>query len=796
MSDCESLWRFYTSLEDPGVLDDPDNPHAWSPLKPLGEWQGVVIGEGRVRSLFLPGTGLAGPVSPALGELSALEDLYLRDNRLTGPIPAELGELADLKVMELGGNRLTGPIPPELGNLAGLEALFLHNNLLTGPIPAQLGMAAGLQVLELSGNQLEGPIPPELGGLAELRGLFLHGNRLTGPLPGELGSPAALEQLFLYDNRLTGPIPPELGRLQNLVALDLRRNRLVGRVPDELLELAKLQVLRLDGNRLYPTDADAPPTSEPGEPAPPSPRGRFSDEDGSVHEANIEIIEALGITAGCNPPHGDRFCPADTINRAQMMAFLARALGDGRGPADATPGFRDVPDGAWYSGYLNAMSERGVVEPYEDGTFGPQDPVTRLDMAVFLTRALPTIPPVAEPQGAFADIPADGDHAGAVEGILAAGVTLGCSTEPLSYCPDGEVTRAQMASFLVRALRLQPETRTPGAGVPVTMARADRASGHFQAALYRAVLGELGYEVSDPADLEADPSAAYPAMAAGDVDFWVNGRFPDHDRFLSRQLPDGSEIGEHVSPVGDQMRGGSLQGFLISRRFAEEHGISTLDDLDRGPAAIAAYDATDANPGNGRVDVYGCPPYRSCFDIIESMVAFSGWSNVDQVTAGYDAMHAAVTEHLLRDEPVITYAWAPSRYVATLLPGRHMVWLGIEHILDDSNPLGRPGGEAWDQRPGTGHVRPAQCPDAAAGGVCRIGWQVSDIRVTARNEFLDENPAAARLLGIVRLEQADLSYRIALQARGDPITDLVEQWIQEHRVLVDIWLAQARIAAS
>ena len=490
----------------------------------------------------------------------------------------------------------------------------------------------------------------------------------------------------------------------------------------------------------------------------------------------------MGITAGCNPPFGDRFCPGETINRAQMIAFLARALGDAREPALVAGSFEDVPEGAWYSGYLNAMAERGVVEPYEDGTFRPLDPVTRLDMAVFLTRALPTVPPAAEPQGAFADVPADTDHAAAVEGILASGVTLGCSTEPLSYCPDGEVTRAQMASFLVRALRLQPETRTPGAGVRVTMAGADRASGHFQTALYRALLGELGYEVSDPANIEADPSAAYPAMAAGDVDFWVNGRFPDHDGFLALELPDGSTVGEHVSPIGDQMRAGGLQGFLISRRFAEEHGISTLDDLDGSPAAMTAYDATDAYPGNGRVDVYGCPPYWSCFDIIDSMVAFSGWSNIDQVTAGYDAMHAAVTEHLLRDEPVVTYAWAPSRYVGTLQPGRHMVWLGIEHVLDDSNPLGRPGGGAWDQRPGTGPVPPRQCPDSLSRGTCGIGWRVSDIRVTARNEFVAANPAAARLLRIVRLDPPDVSYRIALQARGAPIADLVEQWIDENRV--------------
>lgn len=795
-SDCEILWRFYSSLDDPGALDDADNPNAWSRGKPLGEWQGVVVREGRVRSLFLSGAGLVGPLAPALGELGGLEDLYLGNNRLTGSLPAELGELTSLKVMELGGNRLSGPIPPELGGLTSLEALFLHNNRLTGSIPEQLGMLTALQVLELSGNELAGSIPPALGALANLRGLFLHSNQLAGPIPSELGALAGLDQLFLYDNRLTGRIPPELGRLQNLLGLDVRRNQLVGPVPTQLLELVKLQVMRLDGNELYLSTPGAATPSEPGE-AVPAPSGdRFSDDDGSVHEARIEIVAALGITAGCNPPLGDRFCPGETITRAQMMAFLARAFGDFGEPAVVTGGFDDVPDGTWYSGYLNAMFERGVVEPHEDGTFRPLDPVTRLDMAVFLTRALPTVPPVAEPQGAFVDVPADADHAAAVEGILAAGVTLGCSKAPFAYCPDSPVTRGEMASFLVRALQLQPEARLPGDGVRVRMARADRTSGHFQAAVYRALLGELGYEVSDPAGFEAGPSIAYPAMAAGSVDFWVNGWYPYHDRFLDEQLPDGTAVRDHVSPVGDQMTAGGLQGFLISRRFAVEQGISTLDDLDRSRAARAKYDATDANPGNGRVDIYGCPPSWPCSDIIESMVAFSNWMNVDQVTSGYDAMHAAVTQHLRRDEPVVTYAWAPSRYLATLLPGVNMVWLGIDHVLDDSNPLGRPGGEAWDQRPGTGQVPAGQCPDAVARGFCQVGWQVSDIRVTARNQFLDSNPAAARLFQIVKLEQADVSYRIALQSRGAATADLVSRWIEENRVLVDIWLAQARIAAS
>ena len=181
--------------------------------------------------------------------------------------------------------------------------------------------------------------------------------------------------------------------------------------------------------------------------------GRFSDEDGSVHEGNIEAIAARDVTLGCSPTYPGLFCPGRVVTRAQMMAFLARALGLEDSATALTSRFADVPAGAWYSSYLERLADLGVVEPYEDGTFRPSEPLTRRDMAVFLARAFAHISSAAEPAGAFEDVPAGAPGAAEVEAILAAGVTRGCSAEPMRYCPEEPVTRAQMASFLIRALR-------------------------------------------------------------------------------------------------------------------------------------------------------------------------------------------------------------------------------------------------------------------------------------------------------------------------------------------------------
>jgi hypothetical protein len=59
--------------------------------------------------------------------------------------------------------------------------------------------------------------------------------------------------------------------------------------------------------------------SQPGE------ENRFTDDDQSVFEKDIELLATAGITRGCNPPAGDRYCPREPVARGEMAAFLGRA---------------------------------------------------------------------------------------------------------------------------------------------------------------------------------------------------------------------------------------------------------------------------------------------------------------------------------------------------------------------------------------------------------------------------------------------------------------------------------------
>ena len=175
----------------------------------------------------------------------------------------------------------------------------------------------------------------------------------------------------------------------------------------------------------------------------------FTDDDGNTHEADINRIAQLGITRGCATTPQPKYCPDSHVTRAEMAAFLLRAVGEPDPQPTVSNTFEDVSDSVWYTNYVLRFAQLGV-DTGSDGAWRPNDPLTRLEMAEWLTRMFDHITPATTPQGLFDDV--DNSDWSTVEGLYEAGVTKGCSTTPLLYCPDQAVTRAQMASFIIRAL--------------------------------------------------------------------------------------------------------------------------------------------------------------------------------------------------------------------------------------------------------------------------------------------------------------------------------------------------------
>jgi peptidoglycan/xylan/chitin deacetylase (PgdA/CDA1 family) len=178
----------------------------------------------------------------------------------------------------------------------------------------------------------------------------------------------------------------------------------------------------------------------------PAPDGPFRDVPASsTHAAAIARLAALGVTEGCGE---GRYCPDGAVTRAQMASFLQRALELPPGPTDR---FDDVPPSSTHAGAIGALHAAGVTRGCTpDGrSYCPGQDIPRDQMASLLQRAL-ELPPGRE--DGFVDVVPGSTHAAAIGAVQAAGITQGCRSDGPAYCPAQRVSRAQMASFLVRAL--------------------------------------------------------------------------------------------------------------------------------------------------------------------------------------------------------------------------------------------------------------------------------------------------------------------------------------------------------
>ena len=171
----------------------------------------------------------------------------------------------------------------------------------------------------------------------------------------------------------------------------------------------------------------------------------------------IEALAASGITSGCSTDPL-MYCPDNKVTRVQMAIFLMRGInGPGYTPPPATGIFADVDPGHWTAPWIEAFYNLGITSGCSTGPlrYCPNNYITRTQMAVFLERVLHGsgyVPPPAT--GIFGDVDPGHWTAPWIEGLYADGVTLGCSATPLLYCPNGLVSREEMAAFLTRTFDL------------------------------------------------------------------------------------------------------------------------------------------------------------------------------------------------------------------------------------------------------------------------------------------------------------------------------------------------------
>lgn len=168
----------------------------------------------------------------------------------------------------------------------------------------------------------------------------------------------------------------------------------------------------------------------------------LTDIDGIAHRGAITTAHERGLIDACDASTR-RFCPGRNAGRATVATTVARML---ELEPSAVSHFTDVTAPS----HADALAEAGIVDGCAPERFCPHRAITRAQLASLLVRALPELEPAAGRR--FDDLASDDVHATSVNGLAAAGITKGCTAT--LFCPRGDVTRAQLASFVVRAVDL------------------------------------------------------------------------------------------------------------------------------------------------------------------------------------------------------------------------------------------------------------------------------------------------------------------------------------------------------
>ena len=180
----------------------------------------------------------------------------------------------------------------------------------------------------------------------------------------------------------------------------------------------------------------------------------ISVEDAGVHQPAVDALRASFPTVFDGTGCDGGLCPSEALQRWEMAVWLVRVLDRTNPSPQAGSRFADVAAGVWWAPYTDRLADLGVTagcgtDPLR---FCPNNSVTRAQMASFLVRAFGL---ETGPAAGFTDT-ARTVHAANIDAVAAAGITAGCKIRPLRYCPTKAVTRAQMATFLARALGLVP----------------------------------------------------------------------------------------------------------------------------------------------------------------------------------------------------------------------------------------------------------------------------------------------------------------------------------------------------
>lgn len=313
----------------------------------------------------------------------------------------------------------------------------------------------------------------------------------------------------------------------------------------------------------------------------------------------------------------------------------------------------------------------------------------------------------------------------------------------------------------------------PGKGKTVRFAQSDSLGANYVTAqIVMTALKDLGYDVKLTT---VNTTLFFQAAAQGDLDLATDVNFPQREPGFRAVEKDAEIIGSGL------IVGGGINGYLIDKKTADAHNITTL--IQMKDPKIAGLFGKD-----GKADLINCDPGWSCGDVVDFQLNKFGLNDtVKSIRGKYEALMVETVARVKRGEPAFFYAWSPSWVNNALVPGKDVVWLPTpEDALPPSVP-----------NKGSALVKGVK---GCAGGAdpCRMAMASWNWGAVANKKFVAANPAVKALVENIKfpLETwSEWEFNIN-KNRGNNalIKQMADEWIAGHKTQLESWVAAGKAA--
>jgi hypothetical protein len=170
----------------------------------------------------------------------------------------------------------------------------------------------------------------------------------------------------------------------------------------------------------------------------------LKDIEGHWAQTYIEDLYAKKIISGADESH---YNPNKPITRAEFTKVVVNMYNiPKQADGTFTPSFKDVKEGEWYASYVQAAYDKGLVEGFNNKTFNPNKPITRAEaMKILLEASGKVIPVLTQESDKFKDIYLKDWYAKYVIYAAENGIVNGY--EDGTFGPNKPITRGEVAKI-------------------------------------------------------------------------------------------------------------------------------------------------------------------------------------------------------------------------------------------------------------------------------------------------------------------------------------------------------------